>query len=116
MKTLKEMSDQELATEVYQSLVRFFGDDCTYEGFGAYAQSYDVADAVYRRLSEHPAQRLADTTGQCISKNAFGSWLIWDFGFEPEFIKSGHHYHVINLPDDGRPCAESVYRPKNKSK
>lgn len=111
MKLIEEMTDLELA-EVLKSTVLpyLYHSDDPGAGF---------LDESLRRLSSHPAQRIADLTGCVVTKDFFGDWCIWSVIVKP-YIKGDSYwwwedetdYAVIHLPEDNRPWQDSIYKPQ----
>jgi len=104
MKKVAEMTDLEIAEKLMWIAAEFDSDSD--DEYDADVLSW-LAEAK-RRLPTHPAQPIADLTGQWITQNGFGSWLLWDFGVEPVFLEQAqtwashsrdhHPYHIIDLP------------------
>lgn len=105
MKLIEGMTDAEIVT-AYKSGVE--GHD-----------GVKLVDEAMRRLSAHPAQRIADLTGGVVTKNENGMWKLWPnddlipaYGvWSANFVKV-EHFILPLLPDDNRPWQESIYRPK----
>jgi hypothetical protein len=115
MKTIAEMTDLEIAEKLMWIAAEFDSDS---------GDEYDadvlrwLAEAK-RRLSTHPAQRIADLTGGVVTKNENGMWKLWPnddlitaYGsWSANFVKV-EHFILSLLPDDNRPWQESIYKPQ----
>jgi hypothetical protein len=85
-----------------------------------YAVGYEMS----RRLSTHPAQRIADLTGCVVTKSHSGTWRMWATSFLSDSIinikpfetwlvlKRNIPHVTISLPNDNRPWQESIYKPQ----
>jgi len=116
MENLETLSDQELAAALDNTIITI---ECT----GGSGDWLDAVIEAKRRLSTHPAQRIADLTGRIVTRDGDvdGFWAIWIEKKEPILNKfkrwetgDVNDFICIDLPGDNRPWQESIYRPKQK--
>lgn len=118
MKPLEEMTDQELSAEYFAYGNRNRGD-VGKDIFGVGLS--EIVNEMVKRLSTHPAQRIADLSGCVVTKDINGmwkQWIMWTTGNTPNKSDDGFWCSnvadsiVIKLPDDNRPWQESIYKPQ----